>query len=241
MIEFASNPVKVGVALLALSLSFWAYYKMRKPKMTPTRRAALTYFHLAMLFFPFLFFVYSMDCTAIGRYCAGMGLLETAALSLPVALALGTLIGFVIIPRFHILPYDITEITEGPLFSFVDRESRRLGMRPPQLFVKHSSEPFALSFNGISSPAVIVSVGMLGLLSKPEAEAVILHELAHLANRSSDYKSSALLARLLSPLPYGKAFAAAVAEEESKADAHAAAAQGTAKHLESARKKASFF
>ena len=87
MIEFASNPVKVGVALLALSLSFWAYYKMRKPKMTPTRRAALTYFHLAMLFFPFLFFVYSMDCTAIGRYCAGMGLLETAALSLPVALA----------------------------------------------------------------------------------------------------------------------------------------------------------
>lgn len=241
MVDFAASPFKVAIALLAISASVWAYYEMRKPHVTATQRAALTYGHLGLLFFPFFYFVFSMDCTSVGRYCASMGFLETAALSLPGALVAGTIIGFAFIPRLHTLPYELTEITDGPLRSFTDEESEKLGMKPPQLFVKHEAEPFALSFNGFFSPTVILSVGLLNLLSKKEAEAVILHELAHVKNRSSDYKSSAFLAKLLSPLPYGKAFATAVDEEERKADNHAAQKQGTAEHLESARKKVSFF
>ena len=83
---------------------------------------------------------------------------------------------------------------------------------------------------------VFLSIGLLDILRKKEIEAVLLHELHHVASGSSTFKLSTALLRL-SPFSVLRNFAPDLGEDERAADAFVRQVQRTDRHLEAARRK----
>ena len=100
------------------------------------------------------------------------------------------------------------------------------------------AKPIACSFKSFRS-AIFVSVGMLDILSKKEIQAVLLHELAHIKQRSSVLKFSSFLMNVLSPLSLLARFHHDTSKEEREADKFAIRVQRTSKYINSAKKKIS--
>ena len=94
----------------------------------------------------------------------------------------------------------------------------------------------AFSFRNFRS-AVFLSVGLFDILKWKEVQAVILHELAHIKQKSSSLKLSTFMLRVFSPLSVLLKFQHKNTEEEEKADLLAIRMQKTDKHIRSARRK----
>lgn len=232
---FVANPANDLIAGTSIVLAVAVLLLLRSRKMPLRWRALQVYAHLALLAFPIAFFGVSMGCQSMGGAgCANAGMTELIVYAIPGALLLALLAGAVIMPLMYLFSKRAVEVRGDKLNTFVSREAARAGIRAPKLYAIDDAKPRAFSFAAFSS-AIFVSAGALERLNKREAEAVLLHELAHIKNGSSAFKFSSALMRIFSPLAsFGRC---SIAEEERLADAFAARRQGTKRYLTAAKEK----
>ncbi|MBI4173382.1 MAG: M48 family metalloprotease [Candidatus Aenigmarchaeota archaeon] len=233
-VQVALDPTKYWLAGAGLAVALASLLALKRFQLSGKGKIGLIYLHLTSLFFPLAVFATNQACGMLCLPCfespAGI-----AVLALPSALALGAIAGFVVIPSYFLLTGRNVRLADKSLLAFVRRQSKRMGIRQPRMYAAKDAKPYAFSFRTFRS-AVVLSVGMLDILNRKEIEAVILHELAHLQSRASAFKVSAYLMRL-SPFWLFKGFSAELNQEELAADAFASAAQGSARHLNSAKRK----
>lgn len=81
---------------------------------------------------------------------------------------------------------EVDERSGGDLYRMVDELRRRAGLPMPRVYICPQDAPNAFATGrSPSKAAVAVTQGALRLLSRPELEGVIGHELAHVKNRDT--------------------------------------------------------
>lgn len=234
---FAGLVVDVDKLILtSISLSFAIAFLIfiKKFNLSTKVKVGLIYGHLILLFFPLVLLTTDFACGAMCMPCAG-DTFAMASYALPSALALGTLAGFVVIPSFYMFS-NKRQMKNTEIISLVRKYSRRLKIKTPKIYIIDKAKPIAFSFKSFRS-AIFVSVGMLDILNKKELHAVILHELAHIKQKSSVLKISSSILNILSPLSLLARFHHDTGKEEIEADKFAIKTQGTSKYINSAKKK----
>jgi Zn-dependent protease with chaperone function len=128
------------------------------------------------------------------------------------------------------------EIINGSLYDFVRRYSKRLNISAPKIYAVNKAEPVAFSFRSFKS-AIFLSIGLFDILDRKETEAVVLHELAHIKQKSSIIKFSNQILNVFSPLSIVARFNHDSSYEEEAADKFVVKVQKTAGHISSAKMK----
>ncbi len=182
---------------------------------------------------PFILFATHFGCVAACVACAA-SLPSLLALALPFTLGATALGGMVLIPSIFI-HVNKSRSVGGWMEKFVKRQSGKLGIKSPKIYLLDKTKPVAFSFRTWRS-AIFMSVGLSEMLNKKETEAVLLHEIAHIASRASLLKLSAVLMRL-SPFSVFRSFNADLGREEKLADGYAISIQRTPRWLNSAKRK----
>ena len=221
----------VGTSLFFAILMLLAIRKTQSTK----HRIGLIYAHLSFLFFPFTLFTTEFSCAAMCAPCSGADMLGLALLSLPTTLVFSTAAGFVLIPTFYVLTSQKYEIKDGNIKGFVKKHSRKLNIKEPNIYAVNKSRPIAFSFRSHKS-AIFLSIGLTEILRKKELQAVLLHELAHIKEKSSALKFSHAMMRIFSPFSRLAGFYD-TGKDEHKADEFVVKTQKTARHLNSAKAK----
>ncbi len=222
-----------GISLILLLGLRW------KKNQSVKQKLVLMYGHLFALLFPFVWFVFYEGCEQLLSGCRGF--LKAFGLVLLTAVLSG--IGVSLLSPFLFLRGYIQSSRLFPqthLARFARKKSMLLKLRLPKVYFVDSEKPFAFSWY-YRKPAIFVSIGLVSLLSRKEAEAVVLHELYHLKSRSSIYKWSAQLVYLLSPVSKLACFYKELNGEEHRADRFAVDLQKTSQHLVSAKRKVCLF
>ncbi|MBI2755941.1 MAG: M56 family metallopeptidase [Chloroflexi bacterium] len=118
-------------------------------------------------------------------------------------------------------------LTHPPSQVCVAALAARFGTRVPDIRVLHINSPLAVS-GGLVKPTIVLSSGLVGRLDAREIEAVLAHEVAHLARRDHLTRWLGRLGRdMLVYLPGGwAALRALEADEELGADVRAVGATG---------------
>ncbi|MEF9475847.1 MAG: M48 family metalloprotease [Candidatus Mariimomonas ferrooxydans] len=234
LIQAVGDPFKLTLAGISILIAFSILITLKRFDFSNKGKIALIYIHLSAIFFPIGLFSTSAVCGFLCLPCYGdpVGL---AIAALPTTFLMSTLAGFVIIPTYYILNNRKRQIREGFLIETVTKHSKRIGIKPPSVFLIDRAKPVAFSFKFLKS-ALFVSVGLLDILNKKEKEAVLIHELAHVKFKSSIFKLSTFLMKF-SPFSIIKSFNQDLTEEERRADNLVCDIQGTKKHLLSAKRK----
>ncbi|MBI4168260.1 MAG: M48 family metalloprotease [Candidatus Aenigmarchaeota archaeon] len=224
------------LVLTAFSLSFAIIflYSIKKFNLSTKLKVGLIYGHFILLFFPLVLLTTDFACGAMCMPC-GTDTLAMATYALPSAILLGTLAGFVVIPSFYMFS-NKRQMENTEIVSFVKRYAKKLKIMMPKIYVVDKAKPVAFSFKSFRS-AIFVSIGMMDILSKKELQSVILHEMAHLKQKSSMLKVSSSLLRMFSPLSLLARFHHDTGKEELDADNFAIKVQRTPKYLDSAKRK----
>lgn len=229
---------KFFFAAVSLSLAVLTILLLRKYSFSKKTKVSLIYAHLTSLFFPFVLFTTNMAC---GFFClpcfenpAGLALL-----ALPTTLLFSTVVGFVVIPGYYMLSRKSFLVKNNSLDVFIKKQAQKLNMRAPSLYLLKMAKPVAFSFKSVVA-GIFLSVGLLDILKKKEVEAILLHELFHIKQKSSVFKLSAHLMRF-SPFSLLKSFNAELGVEEERADCFAREKQGTENYLVSAKRKIGAF
>lgn len=229
---FSIDVDKVLLTAISISLAILFLYLIKRFNLPTKTKIGLIYGHLTALFFPFVLFTTNFACGAMCMSCYS----DTAAMAgyaLPSALMLGTIAGFVVIPAFYTVSRK--RIKNKEILSFVKKYASSLKIKTPKIYIIDRAKPIAFSFKSFRS-AIFISVGMLDILNKKEIHAVLLHELAHIKQKSSVLKFSSSLLKL-SPLSLLARFHHDTGKEEAEADRYAIKIQKTSKHINSAKKK----
>ena len=229
------DQTRVALTILSFSAAFITFAIMSRFKLSTKLKVSLIYAHLITLFFPFVLLTTNVAC---GMTCASCytNIYSLVAYSLPTTLVAGTLAGFVVIPSLFIFTNQKREITGGSLFNFAKKHTRKLDIAIPKMYVVNKAEPIAFSFRSFKS-AIFLSVGLFDLLNKKETEAVVLHELAHIHQKSSIIKFSNQIFNTFSPLSIIARFNHDSNEEEKSADKFVVSMQKTGEHIKSAKRK----
>ncbi len=218
---FEQNPLGVATMAVFGSIALLSLYKMAA-KHSMRSRIRWSYPLVFSLLFIVTYFSFSMVCHASTSLCSDHAILY----SIPSAIIGALLFGYIILPRIYLA------WSKGRLSEVL---SKYLPESVP-VYVADSGKPYAFSYGGFKR-WIVVSQGMIDVLSKKELHAVLLHEYGHLTVNSSLYKASRVI---YSKIPVLHAFLDGRKlddEEEIRADAFAARAQGTAKYLDSAKRK----
>lgn len=77
----------------------------------------------------------------------------------------------------------VTAAERPDLVARVERLAQVASVRPPTVAVSPSSVPNSFTVGGVANATVVVSEGLLDALDDEELDAVLAHELAHVANR----------------------------------------------------------
>lgn len=152
---------------------------------------------------------------------------------------LALLLGYFIMPRLFGARKTI-KLEDKNLIKFVEENSKKIGIKAPKLYLIDDAKPDAFSYSTLGS-SIFVSMGVVELLNNKELEAVLLHELYHIKNRSSLYKFSNLSLKILSPLPRFLDYNMNLDKEELEADNFAIKEQHTSKNIINAKKKIDLF
>lgn len=230
------DPAKILLSILSFTAAFSIIVALKKFNLSNGKKVGLIYSHLVFLFYPLILFT---THTACGMACASMcynaadSLLNLAILSLPSTLIVSSLVGSVLIPVYYTRSNKKREIKTGWIPKFVKKISPP--QKRPGVFVLDKAAPLAFSFRHLKS-AIFLSVGLFDVLNKKELEAVLLHELGHIREKTSALKLSVVFFRVFSPLSLIVKFHHEGMEEE-KADSFAASHQKTKKHIKAAREK----
>lgn len=222
-----------GVSFITLLGLRW------KRELSVKQKLGLMYAHLFTLLFPFMYFLFYEGCDHFLSGCRGF--LKASILVLLTAVL--SWIGVSLISPFLFLRNCVQSSRLFPhthLTQFVKKVTERLHTQLPKLYFVDSEKPFAFSLY-YRRPAVFISIGLSGLLSRKEGEAVVLHELYHLKSRASVYKWSAQLVHALSPFSKLACFYKDLGGEEKQADRFAIRMQRTAKFLRNAKRKVRLF
>lgn len=229
---FFSQPIHLTVLIVSWTLALVAflYWKER-------HRSSLLYAHLFFALMPLFYFAVAVPC----NISLIQGLLALCSVTItklliyliPAGIVGALLSGSYVVPLVYKKCYNAKEINNKK----ISRMAGQAGISQPKIFVLDTAKPIAFSHG----KSIFVSVGMHELLSQKETEAVLLHELGHIKNRSSAKKFSALLARLVSPLAFFYPLGRHIAREEKRADDFAVRAQKTRQHLRSAKTKVAEF
>ena len=233
-LHFVTSPVNVLVLIAALILSLLFYFLFKKTDRIKVKVSYL-YTHIFFLFFPFLFSAFTSKCWKC--------VIPVCDCS-PNVVVYGTFggISLAVISSFLLLPYLYTwasrsrEVVSGSLKEQLKQLCCRLNLPQPKLYTLNDVAPKAYSITNIR-PSVFVSVGLCEILNRKEMEAVLLHELDHLRNKTSFWRFSTHTLRIFSPLSTFITLDRSIQREELDADAFAVQEQGTAAYLQSAKHK----
>ncbi len=236
------NPVNIGVLIISLLLSFFFYVLFKKTDKIKVKVTYL-YSHIFLLFFPFLFSAFLAKCTSSAYSCVFQCSTPLYICSPELLIYLVTAgVGVTFLLSFLLLPYLYTwtsrskEVTEGIAHGLIQNYSSALGIRPPRIYALNDLTPRAYSITNIR-PSIFVSVGLAELLTPKELEAVLLHELYHIRNKTSFWRFSTHVLKIFSPLSTFISLDSSISKEEREADAFAIQQQGTEQHLHSAKEK----
>ncbi len=235
---FFVDPIKVVIFSLSLVLAITCLITLKTRKdLTIKKQIALIYSHLFFLVFPIVFYLLFRSCQKLYANCSQLDkILILIGLTAGVSLLIGSLIApLVYLRRVHKKKISLANTL---LDAFLNDESQKIGIQQPTLTVIDEAKPFAFSDR---RQAIYISVGLLDLLSKKEQQAVLLHELYHLKERTPWYRFSVGMLRVLSPLAHFTSFDRQLNIAEQAADAYATKTQKTIKHLSSAKRKMNEF
>ncbi len=232
---FFQSPLKLGIVVLSVVVALVSLYFILRRDLSAGKKVLLVYVHVFALVFPFVFYGFFSGCQSFFSGCSR--LLPTIYMLLLTGFV-SAIIGSLAAPLIfrHAKSKSAMKISKGHAAEFVREESKLLGIKAPGIYLVDSAKPIAFSFSNIS-PVIFISAGMLDLLERKEAEAVLLHELMHVKSGTSLLKFSAFFLKLFSPLSMFASFRHELNGEELKADRFAVLRQGTFRHLSSAKGK----
>jgi len=229
------DQTKITLTVLSFSAAFITFAIMNKFKLSTKFKVSFIYAHLITLFFPFVLLTTSTVC-GIACISCYTNIYHLISYTIPMTVVISTIVGFALIPSIFVFTNQKHEIKNGSLFRLVRKYSRVLKISAPKIFAVNKAEPVAFSFRSFKS-AIFLSVGLLDLLNKKEIEAVILHELAHIKQKSSIIKFSNQILNTFSPLSLIARFDYDSNEEENLADNFVLKIQKTKEHITSAKRK----
>ncbi len=228
ILSFFKNPVHLSVLIISWALALISFLYWREhPK------AQFLYAHLFFLLVPLLDFAIAVPCQmpfvqGLLTFCSVV-VTRLIIYLIPVALLLAVIGGYYIAPMLYKKFYRARQLDEPRFAQLADKA----GLPVTRFWVLDTAKPIAFSFG----KDVLMSVGMFELLNKHEQDAVLLHELGHLKNKSSAVKFSTWLARFFSPVAHFASLDARISAEERAADRFAVAVQCTPQHLKLAKQK----
>lgn len=234
------NPVNLGVLFISLLLSFLFYVLFKKTDKIKVKVTYL-YSHIFLLFFPFLFSAFLAKCTSTAYSCVvqcatPLYLCSPELLIYLVTAGIGAtfLLSFLVLPYMYTWSSNATEITDGRMYDTIQQYSSAFNIPVPRLYAVNNLRPLAYSITNIR-PSIFVSVGLCELLPAKEMEAVLLHELCHIKNKTSFWRFSTHVLKIFSPLSTFISLDSSISAEEQEADAFAIQIQGTEEHLQAAK------
>ena len=231
-ITFFKDPLHLTVLIVSWALALISFLYWREhPK------ARFLYAHLFFLLIPLLDFAVAVPCQVpfvqgLRTFCS-IVITRTVIFLIPVALMLAVVLGYGAAPVLYKKLYRAKQLRDAHFQGLADTAA----VPKARFWALDTAKPVAFSFGR----DVLMSIGMFELLTKKEQEAVLLHELGHVKQQSSASKFSLWLARLFSPLAHFAPMSAHVSAEEHAADRFAIKMQGTAHHLDSAKRKLESF
>ncbi len=230
-IEYA----KLLLIIISLSVSASLIILLKMFSLSTKAKIVVIYSHLSTLLFPLVLFTTNIGCASVCASCY-TDVSQLISLAIPTTFIVTTIAGFAIIPAVFVYSNRKSEIKRGKVFQFVKKSSRTLKIKQPKIYTLNTSKPVAFSFRNFKS-AIFMSVGLFDILKIKEMQAVILHELAHIKQKSSALKLSTFFLRIFSPISILLRFHHTNTEEERKADLLAAKLQKTDKYIKSARNR----
>jgi Zn-dependent protease with chaperone function len=225
---FFKSPLHFSLLIISWAFALISFlYWNEHPK------ARYLYAHLFFLLVPLLDFAFAVPCQmpffqGLLSFCSVV-VTRAVLYAIPVALVLAVLIGYRVAPALYKRRYGARQLHNKRF----NKLARAAGVNA-SFFSLDSAKPFAFSIG----KDVLLSVGMFELLNRNEQDAVVLHELGHVKQKSSFGKFSTALARWFSPLAHFASVGKRINAEERAADAFAVRMQGTRKHLTAAKQKA---
>lgn len=229
------DQTKIALTVLSFSAAMITFAVMNKFKLSTKMKVSFIYVHLVTLFFPFVLFTASAACGVTCSSCYN-SINSLVAYSLPTTLLASTIAGFFVIPSMFMLTNQKNEIKNGNIFSFVRKYSKKFNIPSPKIYAVNKAQPIAFSFRSFKS-AIFLSIGLFDVLNRKEIEAVALHELAHIKQKSSIIKFSNHVLNVFSPLSVVARFNHDTNEEEEAADDFVLEVQRTDRHIRSAKRK----
>ena len=231
-LAFFTDPLKMSLVLVSFTLAIITFLLLRHSKsISPNKKLALIYSHIFFLVFPFIFYILFRGCATYFTNCNKLK--PIIALLLLTGL-IAALLGLVIAPFLFIRrnSRNSFEMKDNYLTRFIDN----LTDKRPRIFLLNIAKPIAFS-TSYFKPKIFISAGLTDLLTRKETEAVLLHELAHINNKSSLLKSSTFFLRIISPLSNFSSIHKEMSKDEIKADEFAIGIQGTEKYIKRAKKR----
>lgn len=238
VIAFFYNPFKLGVVITSFLLALLSFIFIRRKGIELKKKIFLIYAHIFFLVFPFIFYLFFRGCQVYFYSC---GMIKPTMIMLILTFFSAGIIGLIAAPFIFLRKYSrgSLKIKDSFVTKFINKYSKKLNISCPEIYVMDIAKPIAFSFSFIKK-RIFVSIGMFDILSKKELNAVLLHELAHIKNRSSLFKFSTFFMKL-SPLAMFNSFNKELDEEEVKADNVVFRFQRTNKYLVSAKEKICLF
>lgn len=228
---FLMDPFKLSITITSFLIALVCFIIIKKANLNVIKRTLLIYAHLFALIFPVGFFVFSMTC----QMTFSCHTLHAIIYAIPLTILISGLLGLFIAPYLYRYSNKSIEVRNNFIHDFVKKYSKRLGIKTPKIYFFNSSRPLAFSFSSFAK-FIFLSIGLTELFNKKEIEAVLLHELDHIKNKSSIFKFSTLIIKM-SPFSILSSFNSDLDKEEKKADNYVIKIQKTNKHLNSAKDK----
>lgn len=190
-------PLSVGVG--AVTFLVGAFLTLRTRAMGPVARSRLlltmfadtvflwSFVGFSLLFCARMLSVYYADELGAIRLVLASSLLLSAAVAAPLAVAMRWLAPIVVLRRLRTRP-----LHDPILQSVFEALRQKLGVGPVQALVSQEAAPVSVALGGEHGP-VIVSQGLLNLLTPEETETVLAHELAHIREGDLSIKAFATI------------------------------------------------
>jgi len=230
-----STPHMLAIFIGSFSLALLFYILFRKTAFV-SRKVTYLYLHILFIFLPFISSALLWKCLMPVIACSPKMIIYLASIG-----SGGTLLlSFVILPYIYNWASNSKEIKEGEIKDFVSEKSQAMNIREPKVYAVEDIRPCAYSITNIQ-PSIFVTVGLCELLDKKEMEAVMLHELYHVKQKTSFWKFSINMLKIFSPLSSFITTDDAIDKEELDADHFAISMQGTKRFLKAAKGKVNKF
>ena len=153
ILDFVTNPEKVGIALLLLVFAFLFLY-ISKTNISMSGKIIAMYLHLFFLLSPFIFLAVSWGCQMALSSCVAKQIL---LIGLPSTVFISFLIGFFILPFVYKHIHKSRKVKDPYLNAFIEMYAAQLNIKSPDLFYIESAKPSAHSFTNMK-PMIFISV-----------------------------------------------------------------------------------